>query len=287
MTPTPVGEMDVDQESPENERLGPEASSRRMSSLELGSANQDAHEEEQQGANEGEEDEDDEDDEDEEDRVPADPFEGMLVKLPLRRRTLKEGVTPVALNAAIWNLKRMSAYELVRENNVAKNHEILVSLGLDKSFEEVMGLPKKKAGGKVGAQKRKAGGKVGAQKGGRRAAKRARGEGNCEEEDYKGNSEDEDDDIPPRAPWDPCAKPTPKVAVPKEWVKKAEASLERGKFGPQWGELVEQWYLYEKNHGFVCPVMFFSSCGLNLGANLTFLLVADQGALGQAPAQRN
>ncbi|KAJ7350071.1 hypothetical protein DFH08DRAFT_667128, partial [Mycena albidolilacea] len=26
-----------------------------------------------------------------------------------------------------------------------------------------------------------------------------------------------------------------------------------GKFGPQWSELVEQWYLHEKNHGFVCP----------------------------------
>jgi hypothetical protein len=231
MTPTPVGEMDVDLESPENEHLGLEASSRRMSSLELGSANQDVHEEEQQGANKGE---DDEDDEDEEDRVPADPFEGMLVKSPLRRRTLKEGVTPVALNTAIWNLKRMSAYELVRENNVAKNHEILVSLGLNKSFEEVMGLQKKKAGGKVGAQK-----------GRRRAAKRAWGEGNGEEEDYEGNSEDEeeedeDDDIPHCAPRDPRAKPMPKVAAPKEWVKKAEASLERGKFGPQWSELVEQ-----------------------------------------------
>jgi hypothetical protein len=42
----------------------------------------------------------------------------------------------------IHQLRRLSAYELVRENNVVKNKELLVALGLDKLFDEVMGQSK-------------------------------------------------------------------------------------------------------------------------------------------------
>jgi hypothetical protein len=87
-----------------------------------------------------------------------DPFEGMRVLSPLRRKIFAKVASGSNIGYEVRQLHRLSSYELARENNIAKNREMLVSLGLDKSFDEMMAI------------KRKAGEK----KGGRRAAKRAR-----------------------------------------------------------------------------------------------------------------
>jgi hypothetical protein len=56
-----------------------------------------------------------------------------------------------------WELMQMNEYNLVCEGNMARNKELLASLGLDKSFNEVMGIgTKHKAAAKaVGQRKRR------------------------------------------------------------------------------------------------------------------------------------
>jgi hypothetical protein len=180
------------------------------------------------------------------------PFEGMKVLSPLRRKTFTKVANGSNLEYEVRQLRRLSSYELVRENNIARNHETLVSLGLDKSFDEMMAIKRK----------------AGAKQDGKRATKRTR---KRDEEEYdKDSSTDEDqqemedgDEDAPSAAHAPCTQRA-KLAVislaPKEWVKKAETTLERAAFGPRWGELVSQWYLREQQNGFVCPVSIFSAC---------------------------
>jgi hypothetical protein len=43
-----------------------------------------------------------------------------------------------------WQFERMSTWVLEQENNVALNNETFVWLGLNKTFEEAIGLPSKK-----------------------------------------------------------------------------------------------------------------------------------------------
>jgi hypothetical protein len=45
-----------------------------------------------------------------------------------------------------WRFERMSTWELEQEKNVAWNNETFVRLGLNKDFEEAIGLPSKKGG---------------------------------------------------------------------------------------------------------------------------------------------
>jgi flagellar biosynthesis GTPase FlhF len=156
------------------------------------------------------------------------------------------------LKLAIWRLGRLSESELVRANNIAHNKELLANLGLNKTFEEAMGLPTTRAARKSG---QKSGGKGGRGK----KAKRARVEGERtssdeeEEEDEEEESGNEEVQEPP-ATREKRAKPTPKAAAPKEWAKKAKALLEEGDSGLLWSELVEQWWLREQGKGFISPV---------------------------------
>ncbi|KAJ7810808.1 hypothetical protein B0H14DRAFT_3756640 [Mycena olivaceomarginata] len=170
------------------------------------------------------------------DRPARDPFEGLIVNPALRRKTIAESKNSEDLKLAIWRLGRLSESELVRANNIAHNKELLTNLGLNKTFEEAMGLPTTRATRKSG---QKSGGK-----GGRgRKAKRARVEGERtssdeeeeedEEEDEEEESGDEEVQEPP-ATREKRAKPTPKAAAPKEWAKKAKALLEEGDSGLLW-----------------------------------------------------
>jgi hypothetical protein len=207
--------------------------------LDLAGGNQAAHEADMEGNENG----------GESPRTPParatvpDPFEGLEVRSPLRRKIEKEATMPEALQVAIWRLQRLSAYELVRENNIATNHELLVSLGLDKSFEEAMGLKRKKAEGK--------------NKKGRRASKRVRGEGEADDEvcsEEEEEEEEEEEPVAPRVPRPSREKPAPKAPAPKEWVKKAEKLLQGDSFGPLWTQLVAQWRLREEQTGFETSV---------------------------------
>jgi hypothetical protein len=132
-----------------------------------------------------------------------DYFKGLVVHSPLRRRVLAAASNPEEIEYEVRQLARLSTFERVRKNNIAKHKETLKSLGLDKSFSELMGLKK----GKTAGMKRKVVGKTG-----RKAkAKRTRGEGDDNDEDdeddegsdsEEDDEEDEEDDTPvtPRAP---------------------------------------------------------------------------------------
>jgi hypothetical protein len=191
----------------------------------------------------------------------------MKVLSPLRRKTIAKVANGSNLEYEVRQFRRLSSYELVHENNIAKNHETLVSLGLDKSFDEMM------------AMKRKPGEK----KGGGRQAKRARkgdgGEYNGEDSDEE--EEDEDATLAERIPCVQRAKPAAKSPAVKDWVKKAETNLEKDTFGPRWTELVSQWYLHEQQNGFVCPVRV---CIVIIG-ELT--CCSDEESFGKASAQGN
>lgn len=159
--------------------------------------------------------------------------EGLEVNSVLCRKMIAESQTPADLEHTIWRLSRLSEYELVRANNVARNKEMLANLRLNKMFEEAMGLPVKKAGARKSDQK--SGGKGG---GGRKAkCMRGEGEGTSSEEE----EEEEEDELEEKCPaQEKRTKPTPKAAAPKEWAKKARMQLEEGNFGLHWSELVEQ-----------------------------------------------
>jgi hypothetical protein len=182
-----------------------------------------------------------------------DPFEGLAVNPALRRKIIAESKTPADLEHAVWRLKRLSEYEFVRANNVTRNTEMIASLGLNKTFEEALGLPSKKAG------TRKSGQKSGGRGGGGRKAKRARGEGgrlSSEEEDDE-EDEEEEEEREPRPAREKRAQPTPEVAAPKEWAKKARAMLKDINFGLPWTEVIDQWWLQEQRKGFVSLVSYF------------------------------
>jgi hypothetical protein len=61
---------------------------------------------------------------------------------------MKEAWNPTELTVVVWQLEHLSAYKLVPENNIARNFKTLVALGLDKSFDEIMGAAKRKGGEK-------------------------------------------------------------------------------------------------------------------------------------------
>jgi hypothetical protein len=234
---------------PEAERQSQEALLKKMSVLELMSMNKNAHEEEQQ--------QEKEQDADRPKTPEVDPFKGMVVLSPLRRRTMATASNPEELAFEIRQLRRLSPYELVRENNIAKHKEVLKSLGLDKSFSELMGIKKGAAPG--GGKRKKTGG------GGRgRKAKRAR-EDRGDEDEQSGSGEEEDEEEeeeeeeetsapPARAPRAQCTKAAPARAAPKEWVVKAKNLLEDESLGEAWAQLVRLWYLREEGKGFVAPV---------------------------------
>ncbi|KAJ7889379.1 hypothetical protein B0H14DRAFT_2561878 [Mycena olivaceomarginata] len=165
-----------------------------------------------------------------------DPFDGMKVLSPLRRKTIAKIANGSNLEYEVRQLRRLSSYELVRENNIAKNHETLVSLGLDKSFDEMMAMKRKPGEKKGGGQQAK------------RARKGDRGEYDGEDSDEE--KEDEDATLAERIPRVQRAKPAAKSPAVKDWVKKAETNLEKDVFGPRRTELVSQWYLREQQNGF-------------------------------------
>jgi hypothetical protein len=222
-----------------------------MSALELADINKTVRDDEH-GSDDG--------DGEERDASPApapqerDYFKGLVVHSPLRRRVLASASTPDKIQYEVCQLARLSAFELVRENNIAKHKETLKSLGLDKSFNELMGLKK----GKTAGVKRKAVGK----KGRKGKSKRLRGENGDddeedEDEDEEGSDsgEDEEDDTPvaPRAPRLQRTIAS-RTTAPKEWIVKAKKMLEKEELGATWDELVVEWYRREERKGFVSPV---------------------------------
>jgi hypothetical protein len=179
-----------------------------------------------------------------------DIFAGLLVKSPLRRAAMATGNPQ---NEA-WRFQRMSSYQLVCENNIAKNQELIKQLGLDKTFEEMQ----KEMGGRPAKGKRKG---PGAQEKGGRKAKRTRVDedgGSGDEEAYEDDDGEDPDPAgkPPAQPRAQRIKPVAAKAAPKEWVLNAKALLEEKAFDGPWPELVEQWYRREESKSFVSPVSF-------------------------------
>jgi hypothetical protein len=134
-----------------------------------------------------------EEEEEEEEEEEVDCFKGLLVHSPLRRAAIATGDP----RAEAWRFERMSEYMLVRENNIAKHKETIKALGLDKTFEELTGLPPKKGQGKRKWTGKKGGGRSKRQ---REEAHTSEGEGDDEEneeEDEDDEGDDRDDDKPP------------------------------------------------------------------------------------------
>jgi hypothetical protein len=171
----------------------------------------------------------------------TDIFAGLNVGSPLRRKAM---LHPNPLEEA-WRFE--STWELERENNVARNNETFVRLGLNKTFEEAIGLPSKKG------RKRKRG-----EKSAGRKSKRQREEaeeGGCS--DIEDDNDEEEADPPvAHEPRVQRAKPAAKPVAVKEWAQKARKMLEEKNFGPEWMELVQVWYHREEGKGFVAPVSF-------------------------------
>jgi hypothetical protein len=138
---------------------------------------------------------------------------------------------------------------LVRENNIAKHAETLKSLGLNKSFEEAMGLPPKRKSAGKGSSGRKT------------KCARAEIEGDSDHKDGEDGEDDKDDndnEEPPllHTPRPQHGKVDMPCPAPKEWACKAKDALEVAEFGVVWAGLVKQWYLHEEGKGFVAPVSF-------------------------------
>jgi hypothetical protein len=185
------------------------------------------------------------DDEGREPMPSADIFAGLDVRSPLRRKAM---LHPDPQREA-WRFQRMSTWELQRENNVALNNETFVRLGLNKTFEEAIGLPSKKG------EKRKRGEKNAGRKS-KRQRERAE-EGGYDDEEDEDEELEEDGDLPTAGdPRPQRAKPVAKPVAVKEWARKARALLEEKNFGPEWMELVEVWFQREEKKGFVSPVSF-------------------------------
>ncbi|KAJ7346457.1 hypothetical protein DFH08DRAFT_960928 [Mycena albidolilacea] len=157
-------------------------------------------------------------------------FVGLLVNSPLQRAAIATG-NP---RSEAWHFERMSADELIRENNIARNRETMKRLGLDKCFEEMQ----EAMGGGAGKGKRKAAGATENGKPGGHKTKRTRvdadgGSGGDDEEDHE---DDDGEDVvlaskPPAQPRAQRMKPTAAKPAPKEWVLKAKTLLEEKAFG--------------------------------------------------------
>jgi hypothetical protein len=201
-----------------------------------------------------------------------DPFRGLLIKLPLHRKTVATASNDEELEYKIHQLRHLSTFELVRENNIARNKEELKRLGLDKSFNEAMGLTKQ-------------GGKCKAKGGGGRKAKHGRSEaeeGNESEEEDDVNEDDEEENNALAAPciaWPQRAKPGAQHPAPKEWIKKARPLLQQQDLGKAWEELVVQWYTCEEKKGFILPVRF-PPCRVQTG-RLRALSITGEGPLSE------
>jgi hypothetical protein len=144
-------------------------------------------------------------------------------------------------------LMHMNAYNLLRETNIARNKELLVSMGLHKSFDEMMGTGKKRKAAGGGQKKR-----------GARAQEKDSGEdeANSEEEE-----EESDSQPAPRAPRPVCAV-TQKTsaaasATPSKTWKEDRAQLETTDLGDAFKGLVNSWWDYESGKGFVAQVRAF------------------------------
>jgi hypothetical protein len=175
-------------------------------------------------------------------------FKGLLVHSPLRCAAIATGDPRVEA----WRFGRMSEYMLVCKNNITKHKETIKVLGLDKTFEELMGLLPKKGQGKRKWTGKKGGGRSKWQ---HEEAYMSEGEGDDEENEEEDEDNKDDNNLPARhEPCAQCAKPAAKGPAPKEWILKARKALEVNDFGTSWSELVGVWYLREESKGFVIPV---------------------------------
>ncbi|KAK7000632.1 hypothetical protein R3P38DRAFT_2797323 [Favolaschia claudopus] len=244
---------------PEDQRAAYEVVLNGMNAMELSKEAEAARADERlqnEGGSEQRDEDEDEDGEEEEGSVHApepDPFAGMGVLSPLRRRTLAAAEVSGNLSFEVRKLRILSPYEMMRENNMANNFEKMKALGLDGGFSDIVEAGKKR--GRKSAEK---------------SRKRPRGDGNKDGEDNDDDEYDDDDDeegeeggkgkgkqveIVPRAQRPQRSLPAPKRPGQPDWYTKGGRQLARGKdFGPLWETVTSLWASREEKHGFQSPV---------------------------------
>ncbi|KAJ7724611.1 hypothetical protein DFH07DRAFT_783237 [Mycena maculata] len=154
-------------------------------------------------------------------------------------------------HAKMSRVLTMPVYELVRENNIARNREMMESLGLDRPAAVWGGADT--AGAPLGKKRKAKGGKAS-------KSKKKKGDvfGSDEEEDDEGDEEEEDEEEETPAAPAPCAprgrhEVVKKPMAPKEWAVNACAFLEDANRGAAWTELVKVWWDREALKGFEAP----------------------------------
>jgi hypothetical protein len=173
---------------------------------------------------------------------------------PLREEILEmpEGEREVY----VWRLKRMSSFDLQRENNIARNCAWTRDLGL-MNASAFFGMKKKRDGDDDGGRKRKR------KKGG--------------EEDEWDDSDDSDEDESDtgeepstpvktrgkgkKATGDSAGGKTTSARVPA-WVTKAKSALDdvgETEMGSEWAAVKDLWWRLEESSGFSSKVRSYES----------------------------
>ncbi|KAK7013927.1 hypothetical protein R3P38DRAFT_3206497 [Favolaschia claudopus] len=235
---------------PPNEREAYEAALKGMSSLELSNATAEATEKERQlEAQEGQG--------KDSDAPQQDPFEGMQIFSPLRRRTFALAEKSGDLELEIDKLRWLSAYEIERENNVARNYELLDKLKVG-NVSSILGVKRGRKPAQGGNRKR---GRKDGGKGGRHSDDGDEGDDEDEEDDEEGETEGEHDkvNVPP-AERPKRSLPAKRASTGQEWFDKAVKQLAEGNvYGPVWEEVVGLWRSREEAKGFISPTKGFSA----------------------------
>ncbi|KAJ7025062.1 hypothetical protein C8F04DRAFT_1269669 [Mycena alexandri] len=191
--------------------------------------------------------------------TPAE-LEGLGIDSPLQRAVMQ--LTPGSRALRINRLGRMSDYERTREENMARNKEILASINVSDAVAELMKDVRRDMKRKPEEQ-------------GGEATKRPRvaGDDGADADDYSGSGSDNDDE-------EDGGTPKPKVKrggraragvkakggrsgggaqmaigadnVPK-WATSAHGVLLAGGGGETWLKTVDLWWVYEKRARFVGP----------------------------------
>ncbi|KAK7050381.1 hypothetical protein R3P38DRAFT_3173727 [Favolaschia claudopus] len=240
---------------PENERRAYQTVLEGMSSLELSNVVAEARKEEDLKAQEAAHEEQNKSQNDAppkdappKDAPPKDPFQGLQITDPLRRKTLAAAEVSGDLPYEIRQLRRLSPYELVRANNIARNEELLEALKLNNAVSSILGSKRGKAPAK-GSRKRgrKSGGRKGDDSSGNVADDEGEEEG--EEEDEEEQADEEDIPVAERP-----QRPLPVNRGLREWFTKSNDQLAEGdQFGPRWVDVRMVWASREEAKLFVSP----------------------------------
>ncbi|KAJ7223222.1 hypothetical protein GGX14DRAFT_557803 [Mycena pura] len=153
----------------------------------------------------------------------------------------------------IARMRILSPYEMEREENIASNKAMMISLGLMNATTW--------AGAEVAGRKRKgrsAGGKKKKQKGDKEASS-----ADEDDEDDDKDEDDGEDGSPPtvarparptRGKGSQAAKAVVRAAtVSNQWAVAVREQLEAAELGAPWKVLLDVWYSREESSGFVSP----------------------------------